>query len=175
YAANEVIGIPNVYPNYGDLKGAWAQKSLNENEYIQVRFEYEIYIEEVNIYETYNCGGVWKVEIMTIHGWVTVWEIPSLQVQLLKDSRIFSPDIIFVQHPSNMVKLTVNCAHADSWVEIDAIQITGSIDLTGKRTEYLLILEQLRNYFWCSWVYNSGWSRINSVNCKPILGAFAPV
>ena len=36
--ADQVLGEPNVYPDYGDIKGAWAHMSPNDcsNERIEV-------------------------------------------------------------------------------------------------------------------------------------------
>ena len=36
WSANKVIGKPQVYPNYGDIEGSWAQGNISANEYIEV-------------------------------------------------------------------------------------------------------------------------------------------
>jgi len=36
WAADNVIGEPRVYPSYSDINGAWAQGSVNVNEFIVV-------------------------------------------------------------------------------------------------------------------------------------------
>lgn len=36
WGANQVIGEPKVYPNYGDLNGAWASQRYNGTEFIEV-------------------------------------------------------------------------------------------------------------------------------------------
>lgn len=37
WAANQVIGPPQVYPQYGDIEGAWASENTNSIEYIEVK------------------------------------------------------------------------------------------------------------------------------------------
>ena len=36
WSAEQILGAPQVYPQYGDIAGAWAQKSLSNAEYIEV-------------------------------------------------------------------------------------------------------------------------------------------
>ena len=36
WAAHQVTGRPKVYPQYGDIHGAWAQSNPDANEYIEV-------------------------------------------------------------------------------------------------------------------------------------------
>ena len=31
-----MIGEPDVYPEYGDIRGTWAQKDIDANQYIEV-------------------------------------------------------------------------------------------------------------------------------------------
>ena len=37
WSAKQVIGAPQVYPQYGDITGSWAQGNKDANEYIEVR------------------------------------------------------------------------------------------------------------------------------------------
>ena len=41
WAANKILGEPRVYPKYGFIRGAWAQKTMTKNEFIEV---WQIYI-----------------------------------------------------------------------------------------------------------------------------------
>lgn len=36
WSANSVIGVPKVYPRYGDIQGAWASADKNADQFIQV-------------------------------------------------------------------------------------------------------------------------------------------
>ena len=36
WPATAAQGPPNVYPSYGNIKGAWAQGTLDDNQFIEV-------------------------------------------------------------------------------------------------------------------------------------------
>ena len=36
WSANQILGQPKVYPQYGDLSGVWAQGDKGQDEYIEV-------------------------------------------------------------------------------------------------------------------------------------------
>jgi hypothetical protein len=36
-----IIGAPQVYPDYGDKPGAWAQGVINESQYIEVSASFD--------------------------------------------------------------------------------------------------------------------------------------
>ena len=58
---------------------------------LQVEFEEEVYIDRVDIYETYHAGAVTRVAAKDDGGsWVTLW---SGEAKVIKSSRIFSPTI----------------------------------------------------------------------------------
>lgn len=61
----------------------------------------------LEIYETYNCGAVVKIEAHPVHGavggWKTVWEAPD-GPQRIQMSRVFTPEI---QVKSDIPSLTI--------------------------------------------------------------------
>ena len=81
WSADQILGAPKVYPQYGknnsnekktpfllviilgDIGGAWAQNDRTDNEFIILEFDHIVYPEEIQIYETYNSGGVVKVSV----------------------------------------------------------------------------------------------------------------
>ena len=36
WAADQVVGLPRVYPRYGDIQGSWAQGNKSDDEWIEV-------------------------------------------------------------------------------------------------------------------------------------------
>lgn len=130
WAANQVIGPPKVYPKHGDIRGAWASGTKTNNEFIEVVFLQKVYPTEINIYETYNAGGTRKVEAKTDSGtWVTIYEAPKVEV--IKASRIFKPPFIDANISINILKITIDCTSANTWVEIDAVELVGTIPNPG--------------------------------------------
>lgn len=125
WPASCVIGQPKVYPKYGDIAGAWAQKHIDANQYLEVEFEEKIFIEKVDIYETYHAGSVKRIKAKRPNGgWFVVWETPKVCV--IKSSRIFSPPFERLHFQCNLLRIDVDCTAANSWTEIDAIKIAGT-------------------------------------------------
>ena len=59
---------------------------------LQLAFEEKLYIETINIYETYHAGGLLKIQAKRPDGnWLEIWKTP--QLQNMSQSRIFSPKI----------------------------------------------------------------------------------
>jgi hypothetical protein len=56
----------------------------------QVEFLQKLFIEKINIYETYHAGGVMRIQAKHPNGsWYTVWQTQN--VSDIHSSRIFSP------------------------------------------------------------------------------------
>jgi speckle-type POZ protein len=128
WAANKIIGEPRVYPNYGDRGNTWAQRHFTDNEFITVKFPEKVFINNLNIYETYHGGAITNIQIKDLktNEWITIWQSES-GAYIETQSRIFSPQLncnasLF---KTNQVKLILDCSVASSWCEIDAIEMVG--------------------------------------------------
>ena len=123
WAAEQVLGPPDVFPNYGDTAKAWASQGADDpEEWIEVGFERASSISEVEIYETYNPGAIDRIELVTAHG-----------------RRIDAVTSTFAGNPSGSMqrRFSVRCTaepivavrvHLDSlavagWNELDAIGV----------------------------------------------------
>ncbi|XP_067664338.1 TD and POZ domain-containing protein 3-like [Haliotis asinina] len=124
WPASVVVGQPRVYPRYGDIQGAWAPRTCDSKQFIELGYDTPVYMSSINIYETFNAGGVKKLSVRSPRGtWETIWETP--RVQVIKASRIFSPDIKIPKFRTKEVRIDVDCSVAQSWVEIDAVMLVG--------------------------------------------------
>jgi len=123
WAATNVIGSPKVYPDYGDRQGAWAQGDKSANEFIELVFETELFVKQVNIYETYHPGAIVKIKFWKKTSWDTIWEMP--EPSNLDHSRIFSPEFRQTKYKTNKVRLEIDCTAAQNWCEIDAVELAG--------------------------------------------------
>ena len=62
YSAAQVLGKPNVLPNYGESPVAWAPESEDRGrEFVWVEFEEAIPVKQIVIGESLNPGSVSKV------------------------------------------------------------------------------------------------------------------
>ncbi|XP_048763163.1 TD and POZ domain-containing protein 3-like [Ostrea edulis] len=125
WSANTVIGPPRVYPQYGDLHGAWASSDINANQFIEVKYNDKVYVNEINIYETYHAGGTRSVKVRDPSGkWETIYQTKKLEC--IKKSRIFTPSIQKPNYQVNELRIEVDCTKAGTWVEIDAVELVGT-------------------------------------------------
>ena len=60
WAANQTLGLPNVYPKYGDYDEAWAARTANNHEWIEVSQVYYLLIH-------YVCMGCNKYEHVLVN------------------------------------------------------------------------------------------------------------
>ncbi|WAQ96631.1 SPOPL-like protein [Mya arenaria] len=106
--ADQVIGSPRVYPQYGDIVGTWAPGDRNNSEFL----------------ETYHAGGTKAVLGKTADGrWVPLYTAPS--IENITSSRIFSPPLNEQSLKTRELRIEVDCTVAGTWVEIDAVQLHG--------------------------------------------------
>ena len=128
-SAVKVLGTPQVYPNYGDLSNTWAQAAgdFHSAHFIELEFPLEIYVSQVNIYETYHCGAVVGVQLKdaATNKWQVVWQSETGRALNIEHSRIFSPPFEPTLFKTKHVRLDLDCTACNSYAEIDAV---------GKRT-----------------------------------------
>jgi len=64
YKAEQVLGIPNVFPNLQGSPFAWSPvETLGKEEFIHVEFEQAIQVAMIAIYENFNAGSILKIII----------------------------------------------------------------------------------------------------------------
>lgn len=132
YAADKILGAPNFYPKYGDHKGTWAQKTLTAKEFIVVEFDEQLYLTAVEVYETYNAGGIIRISAFDeVSGlWIKIWE--NAKATRIETSRAFSPAIQEQAFKSKRIRVDVDCTVCNSWCELDAIKIKGKRQSSNK-------------------------------------------
>ncbi|XP_052820202.1 uncharacterized protein LOC128246029 [Mya arenaria] len=122
--ADQVIGSPRVYPQYGDIVGTWAPGDRNNSEFLELEYAEEVYVTGIDIYETYHAGGTKAVLGKTADGrWVPLYTAPS--IENITSSRIFSPPLNEQSLKTRELRIEVDCTVAGTWVEIDAVQLHG--------------------------------------------------
>lgn len=122
-SANQIIGEPQVYPKYGDKKGAWAQKNRLTVQFISFKYEVPVYLSHLNIYETYHAGAIIEIKAKNIEtdDIVTVWHAPDFKPENKRKSRIFSPPLELTLFKTQEVVMFLDCSLAGDFCEIDAV------------------------------------------------------
>ncbi|XP_048237179.1 uncharacterized protein LOC125372143 [Haliotis rufescens] len=125
WSAENIVGPPDVFPDYGDDPNAWASAEWTGIEWIEVQISQSLYITKVDIYETYHAGGVKRVSAWnpSTSSWDVLWQVSAVSV--LAASRIFSPPIQTPTYKTDQLRIEVDCGPAQHWVELDAVKVTG--------------------------------------------------
>ncbi|XP_048760253.2 F-box/LRR-repeat protein 4-like [Ostrea edulis] len=130
WSASQVVGAPKVYPRYGDIRGAWATRTKTDKEFVELKYEQKVYPQEINVYETYHAGGTKKVQGKTDSGtWFTLYETDK--IELIKESRIFKVPLKETNIPMDTLRVEIDCTVAATWVEIDAVELVGTVANPG--------------------------------------------
>lgn len=126
WSAQQALGEPNVYPNYGDNGHAWAPSQKNNGlQWVELGFAEAVYLDYVEIYETLNPGAIVKVELVDATGrWHLIWQGNGGSAGIT--ARVFRVKNDIVAVPCKMVRITLDTDSVSGWNEIDAVSITGS-------------------------------------------------
>ncbi|XP_056019555.1 uncharacterized protein LOC125669622 isoform X2 [Ostrea edulis] len=166
WSANQILGPPKVFPDHGDIPGAWASKSCDSVEFVEIGFQEKVIPSAINIYETYHAGGVKRVMAKNPNGaWVELYKAD--RIKKISSSRIFSPVLSRgITFKTNKLRIEIDCSVARSWVELDAVELVGFTQESGASTgrnqtghpsvNTSLWVREITNY--SSQYNNSGWS-----------------
>lgn len=126
WSAKQMVGQPNVYPAYGDSPGAWAAAARDDGlQWVALGFLEEVYVDYVEVYETFNPGAIVKVELVDTSGRNhIIWEGPGGLAGTTPRVSRFENAVVTV--PCNGVRITSDTESVPGWNEIDAVSITGS-------------------------------------------------
>lgn len=133
WSANQVLGAPNVYPKYGDLPGAWASQSQdNQREFLELQFNNPEKINGIVIFQNYNPGAIDSVLIKNPNN--GKWELVFYKKAEIQGEYAIALSISFptTSFPVSEVRLAINSPAVPGFNEIDAI---GLLDATGVSTD----------------------------------------
>jgi hypothetical protein len=121
WAANKVLGAPDVFPAHGDNANAWASLGADDrDEYLEVGFTQPMRASAVEIYETYNPGAVRSITMITTSGKrIEAYRAnPSATGQ---NVNILRADVGCTGEPIVAVRVELGSKVVEGWNEIDAI------------------------------------------------------
>lgn len=127
WSAQQALGSPDTYPNYGDHSTAWASLSPDgQREFLELSFSVPEIINQVWVYETYNPGALDTVYVRYVgtNSWVKVWDTTA--AVLPAQAIIRKATFLTTPFPVDAVRLAINSPAVPSWNEIDAVAIYNS-------------------------------------------------
>jgi hypothetical protein len=120
--ASSVLGIPDVYPQYGNLPGAWMpENSGNEREYIVLGFPDPQPTTSLVVFETFHPGGIDTIWGFNpgIQSWEMLWAGDAFAAE--EESRIFQVNFPETDFDLELVRLAINLSVFGNAPAIDAV------------------------------------------------------
>ena len=124
WSANQILGQPNVYPQYGDYQNAWATATAdNQREFIELGFANPAPINGVRIYETFSPGAVDTIYIMNPN--TNLWEVvfATTASPAQPNANILEVQFPLTSFPVGKIRIAINSPAVSNFNEIDAVSI----------------------------------------------------
>jgi len=130
WSAQQALGVPDVYPMYGDIYEAWSPEDYEYREFIELYFENAISIDSIYIYETYTSGSVDTVYVKDpgTGNWDVVYQGAPADLGI---ARIFRIGFPMTTYNVSEVRIAVDGIFANNYTEIDAVALVNSQMNTG--------------------------------------------
>ena len=127
--AQTLVGPPSVFhsnENYGPmLAGTWVPALEDPTAVLVFTTDSPMYVDKVEVYETYQVGAVTKLEAWDGYEFVTIWE-GAREIIPKRAARVFAPDLqMFPSFTSQRFRMHVDLTKGPT--AIDAIKVVGSI------------------------------------------------
>jgi len=153
----QIVGRPTKFPSYGDFSQTFVMRDYGPwwldcpsgrvfrtpcsspkpaqargSNFIDLKFEHAVFPFRINIYETYNPGGVAAIWAGDCQGrWRQLWdrETGSGQVPVQPSApRQFSPPVAATEFPSRQIRLEFDTSQLAYYTEIDAVCLLGTLE-----------------------------------------------
>jgi hypothetical protein len=128
WAPEQVIGEPNAFPVYGDSMFAWSPANPNGYEWITVGFPKKLYASGLEIYVNWYPGTINRIAAYHygLEKFVTVYDTLPVAKSTSTSATIYTPALCPMTFASDIFRIEYSPAGPGSYVEIDAIRLTGS-------------------------------------------------
>jgi hypothetical protein len=123
WAADRVLGAPDVFPTHGDNANAWASLGADDkDEWLEVGYAQPMRISAIDVLETYNPGAISAVEMITASGErITAYQgAPHANGSANK----LHIDVGCTAEPIVAVNVRLASRQVAGWNEIDAIGVS---------------------------------------------------
>ena len=124
--AQNVLGPPDVYPAYGDIRKAWASREQDAaEEFIEVGFAQPMRASALQVVQTFNPGAIATVELITASGQIVQIHGPANSYTPGSTSRIDMLSTECTDEPIVAARVSLASGAVPGWNEIDAIGLVG--------------------------------------------------
>ena len=135
YSANQVLGQPNSFPEGGDSKVSWSPKDEDGKlEYIKVKFDNPMPVQQVVVYENHHPGAVSAVYLYDEND--KEYPVGDFKVKsTMRVTRILEVNFPMTSYNVTAVKVEMVCKKVEGYNQIDAIAISNSSEKVEVKIE----------------------------------------
>jgi outer membrane protein OmpA-like peptidoglycan-associated protein len=133
YSATQVLGKPDVLPDYGDNPNAWLPSRPNRTSFVKVGFEQPMLVRQIAIGESFNPGALYQVFLYDENDreYLLNTFIPR---ELNVEGRLLNIYLSETEYAVSAVKIVLDGSQVPGYNGIDAIGISGStVPITAER------------------------------------------
>jgi len=130
-SAQQILGQPDTYPNYGNYSTAWSPSSESgSKEYIEVGFEKALLLTKLSVYETYNPGAIDTIYARDSDGYThLLWGGTAAPAGT--SARILEISVPMTSYLVDKIILHLKPELVPGKNEIDAVKMTGYEGMGG--------------------------------------------
>ncbi|MBL0105600.1 MAG: T9SS type A sorting domain-containing protein [Bacteroidetes bacterium] len=124
WGAIQLLGAPDVYPNYGDIESSWSPGGWDDpDEYFELGYTHPIPINYIDIYETFGPGTVDSVYVKN-PGTGLFELVYSATPQYAGDTAtILHITFPMTTFPVSEIRVSLETAAVEGWNDFDAVGI----------------------------------------------------
>ncbi len=133
YSATQVLGKPDVLPDYGDNPNAWLPSRPNRMSFVKVGFEQPMHVRQIAIGESFNPGALYQVFLYDENDreYLLNTFIPR---ELNVEGRLLNIFLSETEYAVSALKIVLDGSQVPGYNGIDAIGISGStVPITAER------------------------------------------
>jgi len=128
YSANQILGEPNILPNFKDSPCAWSpfREQSRTDEFIEVGYKKKMRIRQVAVAESHNPGAISKILLIDTNGEAhQVYDNPMTK-PIAERGRMLRVTFPLTSYSVSSVKVVLNTIGLPGWNHLDAIGISDS-------------------------------------------------
>ncbi len=123
YAPQQILGKPNIMPDFGESPCAWAPRKLSPDEFVVLGFKKAMHIKQVSIYESFNPGAITKITLIGSEKDTVIYQ-NSLPALLSRTGRVLTVHVPLTFY-ADKLRIDMNTVfHKGALYQIDAVAIS---------------------------------------------------
>ncbi len=120
----QLLGAPDVYPDYGDMPGAWTASNEDDpREFVELGFDNPIPISFIDIYETYKPGAIDTVYVKNPDNGLFEIVYTNTAAPAGDTARVLHITFPITSFDVSEIRISMDNSAVLDWNEIDAVKI----------------------------------------------------